>query len=75
MPTAGRNANTKTEQRKTEETVNPPQQQPQQQSIEERVRNRAYELYEQRGEAGGDPQSDWYQAENEIVTEVSGRDH
>lgn len=32
----------------------------------DRIRARAYELYEKRGGAPGDPESDWYQAEAEI---------
>lgn len=32
----------------------------------DRIRTRAYELYEKRGGAPGDPESDWYQAEAEI---------
>ena len=76
MATSVETPATRTEQRNTEETVSPQQpQQQQQQSTEERIRIRAYELYEQRGDDGGDPESDWYQAENEIVTEVSGHDH
>ena len=35
-------------------------------AIEERIRIRAYELYEKRNGEGGDPESDWYRAETEI---------
>lgn len=71
MPTAAEIPIERAENRNTEEVVGP-QQQP---STEERIRIRAYELYQQRGEAAGDAESDWYQAETEIVTEVSGHDH
>lgn len=30
------------------------------------IRQRAYELYEQRGHQGGSPEDDWYQAEQEL---------
>lgn len=32
----------------------------------DRIRDRAYELYQKRGGGPGDPESDWYQAEAEI---------
>lgn len=32
----------------------------------DRIRDRAYELYQKRGGAPGDAESDWYQAEAEI---------
>lgn len=71
MPTAVETAITRTEKpSNSEEITSPPQQ-----STEERIRIRAYELYQQRGDEGGDAERDWYQAENEIVTEVSGHDH
>ena len=34
--------------------------------LEERIRARAYELYEQRQGEPGDPDDDWYRAEAEI---------
>ena len=34
--------------------------------IEERIRERAYELYEQRGRADGFAFADWFQAETEM---------
>jgi Protein of unknown function (DUF2934) len=37
--------------------------------IEERIRERAYELYEQRGRADGFALADWFQAETEIKGE------
>jgi Protein of unknown function (DUF2934) len=35
--------------------------------IEERIRQRAYELYEQRGRVDGFALDDWFQAETEIL--------
>jgi hypothetical protein len=35
-------------------------------SIEERIRQRAYELYVQRGNESGSELDDWFQAEEEI---------
>lgn len=72
MPGAVETQNTKTETQNTEETAR--RQQPQQ-SSEERIRNRAYQLYEQRGGSGGDAESDWLRAETEIDTETTGQDH
>lgn len=46
-----------------------------QESIEEKIRNRAYELYESRAGAPGDPESDWYQAEAEIIGTPEQTDH
>lgn len=37
--------------------------------IEERVRERAYELYEQRGRVDGFALADWFQAETEMKGE------
>lgn len=37
------------------------------QGIEERIRTRAYQLYEQRGNRGGSAVEDWLQAESEIM--------
>jgi Protein of unknown function (DUF2934) len=37
--------------------------------IEERIRERAYELYEQRGRADGFALTDWFQAETEVTGE------
>lgn len=34
--------------------------------LEEKIRQRAYELYEQRGFADGFDRDDWFRAENEI---------
>ena len=35
--------------------------------IEDAIRNRAYQLYEQRGGAGGSPMQDWLDAEAEVL--------
>lgn len=43
------------------------QEAPVSQALEERIRMRAYELYELRAGAPGDPDDDWYRAEAEIV--------
>jgi hypothetical protein len=39
-------------------------------AVEERIRNRAYELYEKRNGEAGDAESDWYRAETEISETV-----
>ncbi len=39
------------------------------QSVEEKVRQRAYELYLRRGGRGGSPEQDWFQAMQEIYGE------
>ena len=36
--------------------------------IEEKIRHRAYELYQQRGGGQGDPNDDWLQAKNEVLS-------
>jgi len=36
-------------------------------SLEEQIRQRAYELYVQRGSESGSPMDDWLQAEREIL--------
>lgn len=48
---------------------------PSQGSIEEKIRVRAYQLYESRGGAPGDAESDWYQAEAEIMGTAEQTDH
>lgn len=57
----------------------PPQKQdvaaPSQASIEEKIRVRAYQLYESRNGAPGDAESDWYQAEAEIMGTSEQTDH
>jgi len=35
--------------------------------LETAIRQRAYELYEERGRKGGNEQDDWFRAEQEIV--------
>ena len=37
------------------------------QALEEKIRRRAFELYELRDGGEGDPESDWYRAEAEIA--------
>jgi Protein of unknown function (DUF2934) len=39
------------------------------QSLEEKVRARAYELYLRRGGMGGSPEQDWFQAMQEVYGE------
>ncbi len=41
-------------------------------SLEEQIRERAYELYEARGRKGGDELKDWLQAEAEIRRRATG---
>ena len=36
-------------------------------SVEEQIRNRAYELYLERGGIGGSPEQDWLRAKEEIL--------
>jgi hypothetical protein len=36
--------------------------------IEERIRQRAYELYQERGGVGGDPTDDWEQAKKDVLS-------
>jgi Protein of unknown function (DUF2934) len=36
--------------------------------IEEKIRQRAYELYQQRGAGKGNPTDDWLQAKKEILS-------
>lgn len=76
MTTAARQQAPKTPQANTNENAPSPETDVNSQTpVEERIRMRAYELYEQRGGVEGDAESDWYQAETEIVTESSGHDH
>lgn len=44
-------------------------------NLEEKIRQRAYQLYEQRNGEEGDPESDWYQAEAEILAPKTGQEH
>jgi len=37
--------------------------------IEEKIRQRAYELYQKRGGTGGDPTDDWLQARREVLSQ------
>lgn len=41
-------------------------------TLEARIRIRAYELYEERKDAPGDPVSDWVRAEQEIAGTAAG---
>jgi hypothetical protein len=40
---------------------------------DEEIRRRAYELYEQRAGKGGNPEDDWYRAEQELRSRKSSR--
>ena len=40
-------------------------------SVQDRIRIRAYELYEQRNGEPGDPDDDWYRAEAEITAKTA----
>ena len=44
---------------------------PQEPAWEERVRQRAFELWEQRGRPIGSSEVDWFRAENEIDAELN----
>ena len=44
-------------------------------ALQERIRMRAYELYEQRNGAPGDPDDDWFRAEAEIIGGSDQTDH
>ncbi len=41
--------------------------------LQERIRARAYELWEQRGRQNGNPEEDWARAEHEIVGELRAK--
>lgn len=41
------------------------------QELQEMISRRAYEVYERRGAAPGDPLSDWLVAEQEVLAELS----
>jgi len=43
--------------------------------LEAEIRQRAYELYEQRGYANGDPERDWLEAEREVRARHANREH
>ena len=49
----------------SDSTVN--QNEPQNPEVEERIRRRAYELYEQRGRVDGNDLEDWLQAKEEVT--------
>ncbi len=40
---------------------------PEPQNVEEQIRQRAYELYEERGREDGRDQEDWFRAEGEVT--------
>lgn len=50
--------------------VSTPKQEPEPAHIEERIRQRAYEIYQRRGEGDGTALGDWLQAESEITHTV-----
>ncbi len=41
--------------------------QPSQEELQDQIRHRAYELWEQRGRQGGSAEQDWLQAEKEVL--------
>jgi len=43
--------------------------------VESEIRQRAYELYEQRGDAPGSEQQDWLAAEREVMARYSSQSH
>jgi len=44
-------------------------------NLETEIRLRAYELYEQRGYANGDPDGDWLEAERQVLARQGNREH
>jgi len=67
-----------TESKEQPQVVPPEQQQDApapQQALEERIRGRAYELFELRAGEPGDPDDDWYRAEAEIIGTPRETDH
>lgn len=46
---------------------------PSAQDVEEQVRQRAYDLYLERGQAAGSAEDDWLKAEQEILGNVQSR--
>ncbi|MGH9661667.1 MAG: DUF2934 domain-containing protein [Bryobacteraceae bacterium] len=47
-----------------------PQPRPEQLTLEERIRQRAYQLYVERGNESGSELDDWLQAEEEVARET-----
>ena len=43
--------------------------------LETEIRQRAYELYEQRGYTNGDPDRDWLEAEREVLARHANREY
>lgn len=41
-------------------------------AVEDAIRQRAYELYEERGRADGRPDDDWLRAKAEVLARVGG---
>jgi hypothetical protein len=42
---------------------------PSREELQEAIRHRAYQLYCERGQQGGDPQEDWSRAEREVMAQ------
>ena len=43
--------------------------------LESQIRLRAYQLYEQRGYIDGGAESDWFEAEREVLARYGNREH
>lgn len=54
-------------------SISPPLPRIAEQDIQEQIRARAYQLYDQRGKLDGYPLDDWLQAEAEILPEQGAR--
>ena len=68
----------RTESKEQPQSREPEQQQPApaaEQALEARIRIRAYQLFEMREGAPGDPEDDWYRAEAEIIGKPGETDH
>ena len=53
--------------RKSNTTTMPSRPRPSAEELHEAIRQRAYEIYCERGQQGGNPEDDWQQAEREIL--------
>lgn len=47
--------------------ANPPKKSPTDLALEQQIRERAYELYEARGQEAGHEEEDWFRAKEEIT--------
>jgi hypothetical protein len=54
--------------KKSTQAPNPAKPKPGEAQIEDKIRQRAYELYQERGGVNGDPNDDWLQAKQEVLS-------